>query len=74
MPGPLLAAFITSVAGSYALFLFTALAHAAMAFFAFTRTRLRQPPPEEAREAFAPLPPGTPAAVTLDPRGPAQSE
>ena len=44
VPGPLLAAFVTSAAGTYALFLFTGLAHAAMAFFAFTRTRVRLPP------------------------------
>jgi MFS family permease len=71
VPGPLLAAFLTSMAGPYALFLFTALAHAAMAFFAFTRTRMRQPPPDALREAFAPLPQGSPASLALDPRGPA---
>ena len=71
VPGPLLAAFVISVAGSYALFLFIALAYAAMAFFAFTRTRVRLPPTEEMREAFASVPHGSPASVALDPRGPA---
>jgi MFS family permease len=70
VPGPLLAAFLTSFAGPHALFLFTALAHAAMAFFAFTRTRLREAPPLGARDAFAPVPQTSPAAVPLDPRTP----
>lgn len=74
VPGPLLAAFLTSVAGSFALFVFTALAHAAMAFFAFTRTRLREAPAVETRDAFNPLPQSSPAALNLDPRGPEQVE
>jgi MFS family permease len=69
VPGPLLAAFLTSIAGPHALFLFTALAHAAMAFFAFTRTRMRAPPPIATRDAFTPVPQGSPAAAPLDPRG-----
>ena len=73
VPGPMLAALVTSAAGPHALFLFTALAHAAMAFFAFTRTRLREAPPEENREAFAAVPHGSPAALELDPRGPDQA-
>ncbi|MCH8859248.1 MAG: MFS transporter [Proteobacteria bacterium] len=71
-PGPLLAALVMSVAGPYALFLFTALVHAAMAFFAFTRSRICEAPPEETRKAFAALAQGSPIALELDPRGPEQ--
>ncbi len=74
IPGPLLAAFVISTAGPYSLFLFTALTHAAMAFFAFTRIRVREPAPVETRDAFAALPQGSPAALPLDPRGPAQDK
>jgi MFS family permease len=69
VPGPLLAAFLTSIAGPHALFLFTAIAHAAMAFYAFTRTRMRAAPPPESRDAFTPVPQGSPASAPLDPRG-----
>jgi len=68
VPGPILAAIVTSAAGPHALFLFTALAHAAMAFFAFTRTRVREAPLPEMRDPFAAVPHGSPAALTLDPR------
>jgi MFS family permease len=74
VPGPLLAAFVISTAGPYSLFLFTALTHAAMAFFAFTRIRVREPAPVETRDTFAALPQGSPAALPLDPRGPAQDK
>src|SRR5258706_3044834 len=74
IPGPLLAAFVISTAGPYSLFLFTALTHAAMAFFAFTRIRVREPAPVETRDAFSALPQGSPAALPLDPRGPAQDK
>ena len=67
--GPLLAAFMIATAGPYSLFLYTALAHAAMAFYAFTRMQIREPAPVETRPAFAPAPPGSPASVALDPRG-----
>jgi MFS family permease len=71
VPGPLLAAFLTTVAGTqHALFLFTALAHAAMAFFAFTRTRMREAPPLASRDSFAPVPQTSPASLPLDPRSP----
>ena len=73
IPGPLLASFVISVAGPSALFLYTALAHAAMAFYAFTRIQVREPAPAEMRDAFAPAPQGSPAALPLDPRGPEQS-
>jgi MFS family permease len=74
IPGPLLAAFVISTAGPYSLFLFTALTHAAMAFFAFTRIRVREPAPVETRDPFAAVPQGSPAALPLDPRGPAQDK
>ena len=72
VPGPLFAAFVMAAAGPDALFLFTALAHAAMAFYAFTRIRVREPAPAETRDAFTPAPQGSPAALPLDPRGPEQ--
>ena len=68
IPGPLLAATVMSLAGPYALFLFTAIAHAAMAFFAFTRIRKRDAPPAETRDEFASVVPGSPAAAALDSR------
>lgn len=69
IPGPLLAAIVISTAGASALFLYTALAHAALAFYAFTRIKLREPPLAATRELFAPAPQGSPAALPLDPRG-----
>jgi len=70
--GPLLASALTQLTNGYAgaLFLFIALANAAMAFFAFTRERMRKPPAQEEREAFAALPQGSVAALNLDPRAP----
>jgi MFS family permease len=74
IPGPLLASFVISTAGPYSLFLYTAIAHAAMAFYAFTRMRMTEPAPVETRETFAPVAQGSPAALELDPRGPAQEK
>jgi MFS family permease len=74
VPGPLLASFVIATAGPYSLFLYTALVHAAMAFYAFTRMRTTEPAPPETREIFTPVPPGSPAALPLDPRGPAQEK
>jgi len=68
VPGPMLASLVMAIAGPDSLFLFTALSHAAMAFFAFTRIRTRQAPPPEVREIFSPAAPGSPAAAKLDPR------
>ncbi len=73
IPGPVLAALVMASAGPNALFLFTALAHAAMAFYAFTRIRLREPAAAETRELFSPAPQSSPAALQLDPRGPEQA-
>jgi MFS family permease len=72
IPGPLLAAIVMAAAGPNSLFLFTALAHAAMAFYAFTRIRVREPAPAATREVFTPVPQSSPAALPLDPRGPQQ--
>jgi MFS family permease len=72
VPGPLLASFVIATAGPYSLFLYTALAHAAMAFYAFTRMRTTEPAPPETREIFTPVPPGSPAGLPLDPRSQAQ--
>ncbi len=75
IPGPLLASFAISAAGTpYALFVYTALVHATMAFHAFTRMRLKEPAPMETRDIFTPVPLGSPAALPLDPRGPAQEK
>ena len=74
IPGPLLASFVISTAGPYSLFLYTAIAHAAMAFYAFTRMRITEPAPVETRETFAPVAQGSPVALELDPRGPAQEK
>ena len=73
IPGPVLAAILMAYAGPNALFLFTALSHAAMAFYAFTRIRVREPASSEMREAFSPAPQSSPAALQLDPRGPEQA-
>ena len=72
IPGPLLASFVISTAGSYSLFLYTAIIHAVMAFYAFTRIRVMEPAPLERREVFTPVPQGSPASLPLDPRGAAQ--
>jgi MFS family permease len=74
IPGPLLGAFVMANAGAASLFLYTALAQATMAFYAFTRIRTKGPAPQETRDAFNPLPQGSPAALPLDPRGPEQVE
>jgi MFS family permease len=74
IPGPLLASFVIATAGPYSLFLYTAIVHAAMAFYAFTRMRMTEPAPIETREIFTPVPQGSPAALPLDPRGPAQDK
>jgi MFS family permease len=70
IPGPILASIVISTAGAPALFLYTALAHAAMAFYAFTRIQVRLPATVETRDPFAPAPQGSPAGLPLDPRGP----
>lgn len=72
IPGPILAAFVMAAVGPSALFMFTAVSHAAMAFYAFTRISVREPAPAETREAFSPASQGSPAALPLDPRGPEQ--
>jgi hypothetical protein len=74
IPGPLLASFVIATAGPFSLFVYTALVHAAMAFYAFTRMRLKEPAPLEMREQFSPVPQSSPAALPLDPRGPAQEK
>jgi MFS family permease len=71
VPGPLLAAFLISLTDSpHALFLFTTLAHAAMALFAFTRTRIRPAPTPAQREAFTPAMQTSPSSVPADPHNP----
>jgi len=67
--GPLLASFFTAIDPG-ALFIFIAIANALMAFFAFTRSRMRDAPEQEERGTFAALPQGSPAALPLDPRAP----
>jgi MFS family permease len=74
IPGPLLASFVIATAGPFSLFIYTALVHAAMAFYAFTRMRMKEPAPLETRDQFSPVPQSSPAALPLDPRGPAQEK
>jgi MFS family permease len=74
VPGPLLASLVISAAGPYSLFLYTAIIHAAMAFYAFTRMRVKEPAAAETRDIFTPVPPGSPAVLPLDPRGPTQEK
>lgn len=74
IPGPLLASFVMANAGAASLFLYTALAHAAMAFYAFTRIRVKEAAPQSLRDSFTAVPQGSPAALPLDPRGPEQVE
>lgn len=74
IPGPLLGSFVMSAAGPASLFLYTALAYAAMAFYAFTRIRIKEPAPAATRDSFTPVPQGSPASLPLDPRGPEQVE
>jgi len=69
IPGPLLAALVMAAAGPDSLFLFTAIAHLGMAFYTFSRIRVREPAPAETREAFTPVPQSSHAALPLDPRG-----
>jgi MFS family permease len=72
IPGPLLASFVIATAGPNSLFLYTAIIHAGMAFYAFTRIRLKEPARLETRDNFTPMPQGSPAGLPLDPRGPTQ--
>jgi MFS family permease len=72
IPGPLLASFVIATAGPNSLFLYTAIIQAGMAFYAFTRIRLKEPARLETRESFTPMPQGSPASLPLDPRGPTQ--
>lgn len=68
--GPLLGATITSWAGMWALFLYTAAIHLAMTVFTFVRLSSERAP-ETAREHYMPVPQSaSPTALELDPRGP----
>jgi MFS family permease len=69
--GPLLVSLAMAAAGTHAFFLYMALVHSAMAFFAFTRIKSRDAAPAETRDAFAPTTPqSSPEVLALDPRGP----
>jgi MFS family permease len=69
--GPVIAAIAMARAGSAALFVFTAITHGALALFVIIRIRIKEAPPDETREPFAPLPAhASPGALELDPRGP----
>jgi len=70
IPGPLLASVLMTLAGPYSLFLYIAIVYAGMAFYAFTRMRVKEPAPAETRDVFAAMPQGSPAAFALDPRAP----
>jgi MFS family permease len=71
MFGPLAAGLAMTRLGPEALFVVTALAHAAIACYAFYRTYRRPPIPRNVREAFQTVPPAramTPESAALDPR------
>jgi len=73
--GPPLAAFITGLAGTAWLFIYTAVIHASMAAFTFVRLRVKDAPASEHRGAFEPMPQqSSPAVSELDPRGAADDE
>jgi MFS family permease len=73
--GPTFAAFVMARTGSAALFVVTAAAHGAFALFAIIRIRIKEAPPDETREPYAPLPAhASPGALELDPRGPEQTD
>ena len=74
IPGPLFASILIALAGPYSLFLYIALAHAGMAFYAFTRMRVKEPAPVETRDFFVPMAQGSPAALPLDPRASAREK
>ncbi len=73
--GPTFCAIVMARAGSAALFVVTACVHTALALFVIVRMRIKQAPPEEEREPFAPLPHHpSPGVLELDPRGPEQAQ
>jgi MFS family permease len=67
--GPLIASLVMSVAGTGALFLHSAAAHALIALTLLIRVGLRPTLPEEDKEEFVAVPRTTPAVFELDPRG-----
>jgi MFS family permease len=71
MFGPLAASLAMTELGPKALFVVTALSHAAIAGYAFYRTYRRPPIPRNVREAFQTVPSSramTPESAALDPR------
>jgi len=73
--GPPIAALVTARAGMSALFLFTAAVHLLLLVFTLARIGVKESPPEETREPYAPVPQNaSPAVLELDPRGPESGE
>jgi MFS family permease len=66
--GPLIASLMMSLAGSPALFLHSAAAHALIALTLLVRVGVRPRLPEEDKEEFVAVPRTTPAVFELDPR------
>jgi MFS family permease len=65
--GPVLSSFLMEMAGSKALFLFTALAHLATMLLTLLGIINRKPVPEERREDFVPITDTVPTAYDLHP-------
>lgn len=72
--GPLLGSLLMVAIGPQGLFLYVAIASAALAAFALHRMRRRASMPKEEREAFVAIPETTPAVHRLDPRVPDRDE
>lgn len=66
--GPLLGSLFMAALGPEGLFLFIAIASAALAVFAVHRARRRAPVPKEEQEKFVAVPQTTPVVHQLDPR------
>jgi MFS family permease len=69
--GPILAALVTDRMGIAWLFVYTAGIHVLLAAFVIARLAVKEPPPDESREPFEPMPEaGSPMSIELDPRRP----
>jgi MFS family permease len=66
--GPTLASLLMGAIAPMALFMVTAIFHAAVAAFAFVRMRARRSKDASQRAPFKPMGPETPETVVLDPR------
>jgi MFS family permease len=72
--GPFLGSLLMVAIGPQGLFLYVAIASAALAVFALHRMRRRPPMPKEQQETFVAVPETTPVVHQLDPRVPGAQE